>query len=145
MFCVKSGLVIVCLFVVGVDSYWYQYLGSGPFFNKNWKPHRRSLTCAETDEQCGHTTQCCDPKNVCLKDREQSVLIGRDIGICKNIEKLKPDPEFLKPLGAKCSDSTECGAGLCCRGIFRFRYGKVYRCEKSDSPFMCISNDAFEY
>lgn len=36
--------MFVCLLVVGVESYWYQYLGSGPYFNKNWKQHRRSLS-----------------------------------------------------------------------------------------------------
>ncbi|XP_048730797.1 uncharacterized protein LOC125647964 [Ostrea edulis] len=145
MFSVKPGVIVICLFVLGVESYWYQYYNHGPLFQKNWKLHRRSLNCVETDEQCGHTSQCCDAKNVCLKDRQQSILMGRGIGICRNVEKLKPGPEFLKQLGAKCSDSTECGAGLCCRGIFRFRFGKVYRCEKSEGPFMCISSEEFEF
>lgn len=44
MLSARSGFVFVCLLVVGVESYWYQYLGSGPYFNKNWKQHRRSLS-----------------------------------------------------------------------------------------------------
>uniref|UniRef100_K1PTW5 Uncharacterized protein n=1 Tax=Magallana gigas TaxID=29159 RepID=K1PTW5_MAGGI len=98
MLSARSGFVFVCLLVVGVESYWYQYLGSGPYFNKNWKQHRRSLSCAESEESCRRSSECCDTKDVCVRDRQQ---------------------------GTQCSDSAECGVGLCCRGVFLFRFGKA--------------------
>uniref|UniRef100_A0A8W8NAL9 WAP domain-containing protein n=1 Tax=Magallana gigas TaxID=29159 RepID=A0A8W8NAL9_MAGGI len=139
MLSARSGFVFVCLLVVGVESYWYQYLGSGPYFNKNWKQHRRSLSCAESEESCRRSSECCDTKDVCVRDRQQ------EGGICRNIENAKLNPEALKPIGTQCSDSAECGVGLCCRGVFLFRFGKVNRCQRSDGPFMCIASESFEY
>nr|XP_022293052.1 cysteine-rich with EGF-like domain protein 1 [Crassostrea virginica] len=141
MFCMRSGLVIACIFVLGVESYWYQYFKEGPFFHKNWKLHHRSLNCVETDDLCGLTSQCCDPSNVCLRDQQQSILMGKEVGVCRN---MKPNLEVLKSRGEKCSDSVECGIGLCCRSIFLFRFGKVNRCEKSNGPYLCISSETFE-
>lgn len=80
--------------------------------------------------------------------------------IIQTCEKKKKTPKFILCLesfylnmlkhnilftGTQCSDSAECGVGLCCRGVFLFRFGKVNRCQKSDGLFMCIASDSFEY
>lgn len=127
-----SCLVIL---MVNVSGAWLTKYDTNAY--GGWTPNRRSSHCIRTGGECLHTDQCCNYNDVCLVNQKKYIQTGKMTGLCKE-KKNRVSNYFYKQEGEKCSDSLEC-VDMCCRAIFRHRYGMTRVCGRSNGPFMCIT------
>lgn len=96
-----------------------------------------SSTCIKTEDECFHSSQCCSDDDVCVMDAKLSMIAGRRVGICRNLEYIRAGVRPSRFEGDTCEDSSECFEG-CCITIRRHRYGILQVCARENGPFMCV-------
>lgn len=131
---VSSFAVILCSVT---DAWLTKYDLNGDFSDLKWQ-RQVSPPCIKTDSDCFHTSQCCSSKDACVMDAQMSVLVGRRVGICRDLEDVRSGVQPTKFEGDNCVDSSECFEG-CCIAIRRHRYGVLQVCAKDNGPFMCVT------
>ncbi|XP_069119847.1 uncharacterized protein [Argopecten irradians] len=104
--------------------------------SRDWKDIQLDELCSKTGEDCLQSNNCCSESDVCLLDRKTSILSGRRVGYCRNVNMFKLSDFPIKYKGAECDTSAECD-DLCCRIIPRHIYGVSQECGTKEG-FMCV-------
>ncbi|CAI9720809.1 Hypothetical predicted protein [Octopus vulgaris] len=129
---IASGfLFCLCCYMA---SAWIPRLHANSF----WPLSRASSRCVPSGGQCLTTSQCCEMSEVCALGYDSFNKGNTMIGSCKKLARPAIDQYPLGESGDECTDSSECGPGLCCRKAFRHHSVPSLRCGEPEGPVICI-------